>query len=227
MNICVVHPKIAAQSASRLAKALGCDRSNPYEARHSDYSGFDLVFNYGVSAKLKAKKFINHPLSVAICKDKLLTYKAFKLADIPTVEFTIDKQAIPKAWKTIVCRKTVDGARGEGMDYVYQGDPIPDAALYTKFYDHRYEFRVVVFKGQVVGRYIKIEEDGEWLLVELEADDFEGIDAACVDAAHVLNIDYVGFDVLAKNMDRFVILEANTAPIITDSIIEEIKKVLK
>lgn len=227
MRICVTHPKIATQSASKLAKALGCDRSNPYEANHTDYRGFDLVFNYGVSYNIKAKKFINKPSSVAICKDKTLTYSKLQLAEVPTVEYRLHKQDIPKTWKTIICRKTVDGARGEGMDIIYKGDPIPDAAFYTKYYEHEYEFRVVVFKGMVVGRYMKVEDDGEWCLIECEEDNFELIDSTCRYAAHILDIDYVGFDVLAKDMDNFIILEANTAPIITDGIIEEIKKVLK
>lgn len=228
MKICVIHPKIAKESATRLAKALKAGVSNPYREDRNEYRGYDLVFNYGVSCHIQYNKnIINSPASVAICKDKWATFQSLKQAGVPVTEFTHSKQLVPNSWKSVVCRKTVDGARGEGITFIEKGEPIPDAALYTEYYKHQWEFRIVVFLGKVVGRFLKMEVDDEWELVELEPDGCEEMDAACIKAAKVLGINYVGFDVLAKTMDKFVILEANSAPIITDSIIKNIKKYFK
>lgn len=52
--------------------------------------------------------------------------------------------------------------------------------------------------------------------------DFKTIDAACVKGAELLGIDYVGFDVLAKNKKDFRICEANSGPILTDDVLPQL-----
>jgi glutathione synthase/RimK-type ligase-like ATP-grasp enzyme len=74
----------------------------------------------------------------------------------------------------------------------------------------------MVFRGAVVGRYFKKEDSGDWYFNNQPAKGFEEMDKHCIRAAKALGIDYVGFDVVAKNKKDFRILEANSGPRITD-----------
>ncbi len=82
--------------------------------------------------------------------------------------------------------------------------------------------------GKVVGRYYKKETglnaDGqiEWTFTPQRKRGFEAIDDACVRGAKALGIDFVGFDVVAQDKQHFVVLEANSGPIITDEAEEAI-----
>jgi len=72
----------------------------------------------------------------------------------------------------------------------------------------------------VVGRYYKAETPDdkgvlEWSFNVQPKRGFEKMDEACLKAAKALGIDYVGFDVVAMNKNDFVILEANSGPILT------------
>jgi glutathione synthase/RimK-type ligase-like ATP-grasp enzyme len=77
--------------------------------------------------------------------------------------------------------------------------------------------------GNVVGRYLKEVANDEWHLNSMEAEGFEHIDKACIKAAEALKIDYVGFDVLSRGKRTFTILEANSAPILTEDAAAAIK----
>lgn len=227
MKIIVLHPKLAYESASKLAKALNADLSNPFEELRREYREYDVVFNYGCHRTLKYVKIVNESVAVAICKDKVETFKRLKALDIPCPAYATRKQDVPKNWECIVVRESVYGARAEGLDYKYQGDELPDAALYTEYFPHKYEYRIVVFKGQVVGRYRKVEVDGEWELQLMRKQGFEEVDAGCIKAAQALGIDYVGFDVLENKQGKCIILEANSAPILTEEVMKKIKEYFK
>lgn len=227
MKIVVLHPKLAYESASKLAKALNADLCNPFQEDRRDFRGFDVVFNYGCDLNIHARYVLNPRLSVARCKDKIATFMVLKEAGVPCPAYATRKQDVPKDWECIVVRESVDGARAEGLDYKYQGDELPDAALYTEYFPHKYEYRIVVFKGQVVGRYRKVEVDGEWELQLMRKQGFEEVDADCIKAAQALGIDYVGFDVLENKQGKCIILEANSAPILTEEAIKTIVKHFK
>jgi glutathione synthase/RimK-type ligase-like ATP-grasp enzyme len=207
-----------------LAKELGAVAINPAKVGGKDFRKYDLVFNYGCSSNFLAKKVINKPTSVERCINKMSTFYRLAKMGLPVVSFTAHSYEIPKHWKTIVCRKMLDGAQNKGITYVEQGEAIPYAALYTDFYEHKFEFRVVVFQGKVVGRYLKEEnKQGEWVLNHLQPTGFKKMDADCTLAAELLDIDYVGFDVLANSQTDYKILEANSGPLLTPEVLDIIK----
>lgn len=229
MNIIVLHPKIANESSEMLSKVLNCPRENPFEKNKKDYRGFNVVFNYGCNRNLKVGPglLINTAKAVATCKDKVATLTKLTDAGIPCLEFRTNNAEVPKTWNTIIGREIVDGAQNKGMKYFKKGEKLPNLPLFTRYFDHKVELRVVVFKGKIVGRYSKNRVNNTWNLDPVEKIGFEKIDAACMEAAKHLEIDFVGFDILAKDQTKFKIIEANSAPIMTQEVANYIKKDLR
>jgi len=227
MKICIIHPVIGKESAEELAEYLGADCSNPYQTQRRDYREYDLLFNYGCNRKVKFNRVINKSKSVGRCIDKIKTFEAFTEYNVPHPEYTDDKHKIPKHWDRIAIRKSKKGNQATDLDYAYFGDEIPDAELYTKVYSSKFEFRIVVFMGKVVGRYRKQAKGTDWWLNPVDAEGFDHIDAACIEGAKALEIDYVGFDVLSRGKKTFTILEANSAPILTEEVAEAIKNYIE
>ena len=225
MSVCVIHPRASKKSASKLALALKADCVNPYHSKVRDFRKYDVVFNYGCSLPVKANSIINKPWAVEQCVSKTQAYDLLHAAGVPTVKYTRHKDKVPKDWKVVVCRKEEFGHSNDGLVMIHQGDKLPEAAYYSEYYKHKFEFRIVVYKNKVLARYIKKEnDDGEWEFIHLEPAGFEAIDAATIKAAKALGIDYAGLDIIAKNQEDFRVLEANSGPIITDDVLTILKK---
>lgn len=233
MTICVIHPNVCRESAKTLADAFGWEVSNPFQDERRDYTKYDGVFNYGCNRRIYAKNIINKKEAVATCVDKVETFKAFNKAGVPTVGFCTKKEDIPVfKWNTVVVRDKVDGARAEGLDY-WTPDwndagrlitPLPNGALFTEYFEHVKELRVMVFCGQVVGAYKKVEVDGGWHFQKVHIS--KDLTGDAIKAAKALDIDYVGFDVLVAKDAAYVFLEANSGPILVEEMVDEIKKYL-
>ena len=213
---------IAIESSTILAKAL--NNNGVYarvfdkkETKRTDFSDFDYVFGYGCSGKSFGAIRINHREAIKICIDKTCTFDLLKAAKVNTVPYVRYKRDIPKAWDHIVIRDEIDGRMAGGLSYSENDQAIiPNGELFTEYFEHSYEYRIMVFMGAIVGRYYKREEDDDWYFNLQPKQGFELMDKHCLRAAEVLGIDYVGFDVVAKNKKDFRILEANSGPCITD-----------
>lgn len=228
MKHIVIYSSVCGASSRSLDKALNTRSNgeckarviNPYKDDVPLNPG-DIVFAYGCSASNYSQhqhRRINSRYAVLNCVDKLVTFDLLRKNKIPTVESVSSYEDIPFHWKTIVYREKVDGKKAEGLEYLSQ-EEIPlfkNGELYTEYFEHRYEYRIVVFMGQVVGRYYKADKEGEWHFIKQRKDGFEEMDKACLKAAKVLGIDYVGFDVVSRNKKDFRILEANSGPVLTD-----------
>jgi hypothetical protein len=184
------------------------------------------AFMYGCSEPVNFfKSLVNNQNAVKRCVDKVKTFSSIAAYDgaIPLPDWHVNKEAASKKpWERIVVRSKVDGRKAEDLDYFFQGDVLPDAPLYTEYFEHKYEYRIVVFMGKVVGRYYK-KEDGvdangqpEWSFMVQPRRGFEAIDDACLKASKALGIDFVGFDIVAMDKQHFVVLEANSGPILTE-----------
>jgi glutathione synthase/RimK-type ligase-like ATP-grasp enzyme len=231
LNICVIHPKRCTESATKLAKALGCDVSNPYKERRVNYRDYDLVINYGIAEPIGYHRVLNMTLAVERCKNKLKTLQYLQYAGVPVPWFSFSQEVVEKRVAPVetlyVCHTEQYGMQNRGIEYRHADELVP-AHLYTEYFHHKKEYRVVVLKGKVIGIYSKLErEKGEWDLVSLQNKGFKEINEQCIKAAAVLNIDYVGFDVVANTRKDFRIIEANSGPIITDQTIEAFKQLLK
>lgn len=226
--LCVVSSDACNKSGKLLAEILGVRFINLSQV-WPDLSKY-TVFNYGCSDVPRCKAIINSPEAVATCIDKVATFKALKAANIPHPGFTTRKASIPKAWRegAIVARKTTTGKGNEGMVVVEPNEPIPQAKLYTQYFYHSWEYRIVVFMGKVVGRFRKdATDDGRWEFTKMLKHGFDAVDMSCIDAAKALGIDYVGFDVIENEDGEYVILEANSGPVLLDVVGQSIKKHFK
>lgn len=229
MNILVISPKASEDSAKRLAKELKAVYTNPYKSGHNDFVMYDVIINYGYSQPFKMHRnvfLVNSFDAVRACIDKRATLHSLAIIGAPVPEFATK---IKDEWDTVICHTKPDGRKNEGIEHWYRQDdkPIPPAYLYTNYYPHRGEYRVVVLKGKIVGRYRKVlDAEGMWSLELRDKRGFEEMDAACLKAARALRIDYAGFDVLAQKKDNFVIIEANSGPILTDESVEAFKELI-
>jgi glutathione synthase/RimK-type ligase-like ATP-grasp enzyme len=229
MNIVIVYPKVCTRSAKLLAFELNAELVKLSELNSIRSSllikNADKVFNYGCSNLIIANKdkVINSGFAVSTCVDKMATNRTLKMCNVPTVDMTTSWNDIPKSWKTIVYRPTVDGNRAKGLEFYTDKETCPKEGLYSKYYKHDYEMRIVVYKGKIAGRYIKEEVDGEWHFVEVHAKGLNKVDKACVLAANTIGIDFVGFDILAKDLENFVIIEANSGSTMTPEVLQKIK----
>lgn len=217
MRVLVVGPKACKESAQRLAKSLGGTLCGD---EYVNSRGYDVIFNYGRSSFLRNTDIpiINQPKAVRTCIDKIATFKVLKENNLPHVAFCTRKTDIPASWKVVAVRSKVDGKQNDGFDLFEQGCDYPKAPLYTEYFKHEWEYRVVVFMGKVVARYRKDSNNGVWNLTLMLSDGFEAVDEACVKAAKALGIDYVGFDVVENKRGKWMILEANSGPMLTDAV---------
>lgn len=228
MKIAIVN-SVAGVSSKQLGDFLRdapnvVDVFKPYKGGIYDYRNYDLVFNYGCGADLAFNKIVNTPAAVVKCVDKIASFKAFNEAGVSTVEYCRYREDIPKKWDWVVVRTAVDGRKAEGLSY-HENKPglIPQGNLFTEYYEHKHEYRVVVLAGKVVGFYHKTEDDNDtWHFMIQPKRGFEEMGRQCIAAAKALGIDYVGFDVLANTKNEFKIIEANSAPILTDEAMEAI-----
>jgi glutathione synthase/RimK-type ligase-like ATP-grasp enzyme len=219
-RFCVIHPKTCTTSARELAALIGADSENPWKTERRDFTEYEAVFNYGVSAsRIKARHIINPPDAVANCISKINTYELLKQAGIPTIDYVTDEKDVPKDWEWVVCRETETGRNCDGVLICPRDDLVPKQPLYTRFVPHDEEYRIVHFNGKILGRYRRKmnKKTGEYDLVLMRKEGFEDIDEAVIASAKVLGIDYAGFDVLSQERQgTFQILEANSGALLIE-----------
>ena len=219
----VVSPKATIESATKLANALKTKVYNPYK-QEVPYGNQYHYINYGCSTfnRHANSRVVNKPFSVNICIDKHAALLTMSKAGVSVPKFT-NKKAEAAKWDVdtvVVCHTKREGRKNEGIEYRHP-DELVNAYVYTEYFHHKREYRVVVFKNKVIGIYSKVlDNEGNWDLVKLQMRGFNEIIKDCEDAAIALQIDYVGFDVVANTRKDFRILEANSGPIITDEAIE-------
>lgn len=231
LRIDIAHT-ICNKSAANLAHALsraGFVDVRVYNAYYDVRRVGSFLINYGSGcANLRKLEIdINNFQAVHRCIDKIETLKL--LPKGYGVEFVTKKSKIPDHWTWICVREKVDGKNKDGLSYYPQEckGGVPDAPLYTEYFNHRQEYRVVILKGKLVGIYYKdIGDDGTCFNIQNPKNGYEGIIKACIKASKSLGIDFVGFDVVASNKKNFRILEANSGPVFTEEIGQAFVKLL-
>ncbi len=232
-SVLILAPKASMESAVLLGRHIGAGVINPFETDQRDFRGFDLIFNYGCNRSFKRKAVINTPKGISNCINKIKTLSLLKEAKVNIPDFRTNKKDIPVNWEDIVVRETVEGNQGKGLSYITRGKRIPDAPLYTEYFEHKSEIRCYVYQGNVVANYIKERvkrklanglTTEDWQFIHLDPAGFEKINKQAVKAAKALEIDFVGFDILANTPDDFIFLEANSGPIMTPDVAKFIRE---
>ena len=163
--------------------------------------------------------------------NKIAQYEWFKEQGLSALEFTTDSDIVD-GWlcdgQTVFGRKYLNSSCGKGIVILdTHGQPIPELPVYTKYKKKKREFRVHVFKDQVVAvteKKRKKEWDNErdtkirnlangYVFCQSVTNEPEGLRLLALRAACVSPSDFKGVDIgyNEKSNDLFVI-EVNSAP---------------
>jgi glutathione synthase/RimK-type ligase-like ATP-grasp enzyme len=174
---------------------------------------------------------VNHWSAVSVARNKVLTLMEFDAHAVPTLEWTVNPDVAQQWWKDgadVVVRGTTTGQGGAGIRLITQGDAIaewPLAPLYTKYAKKRTEYRLHVWRGDLLDIQEKRRRSGSeadsrirsydngWIFARENVAVPECVSKAAVAAVNALNLDFGAVDVgYNAHYDRPIVFEVNTAP---------------
>lgn len=191
--------------------------------------------NWSDRAMARGVKMINKTSAVEVAGNKLSALNALRSAGVSVPEFTTDSN-LARRWVntggTVVERHNLRGNSGEGIRIVNLDDDdmpstIQTAPLYTKFIPKTAEFRVHVFRGEVIdyiekkrqlaenrgpnfNKYVSSVHQG-WVFSRTNIRDMADVRAIAVRAVAALGLDFGAVDIIYYEGQPYV-LEVNTAP---------------
>ena len=208
--------------------------------------GLSNTLGYRVWRSSKIKPNRLH-LRYGDCKDKLYQYQWFQKAEIPALSFTTSQEQA-SAWiadgQTVMARCLTRASEGRGLVVLDKEKPWVVAPVYTLYRKKKREFRVHVFKDQVV-QVLEKRRKSNWQgdksdtkirntangYVFCSGDVIEppGIRELAVQASAVTTSDFKGVDIgFNEKLNELFVIEVNSAPGIEGSnvsrYIEEIVK---
>ena len=224
--------KLASLSGKALAHSLSVLRVRPtYDAKRRD-----VIINWGnsiPSSILVAPHDLNKHQAIALACNKLKTFNKLNgngFEHIPdyTAHYEEAEHWIVNGDK-VYCRTSLTGHSGSGIVIASDLSELVAAPLYTKATKHKYEFRVHVFKGEVIdvqqkkkrldfnspSSGIRNHSNG-FIYARADIGIPECVLSASVDAVNHLGLDFGAVDVGYRERDnRAFIFEVNTAPGLT------------
>lgn len=233
--------KLGSESGKDLSRLLEIKRVRP-DGTYVPKIGHTII-NWGSSkapnwlerAKMRDVTILNNVEAVKTASNKLSALAAMEEAGVSVPQFTTDKR-VAKYWledgHTIVERHALNGNSAEGIRVVNLDDSsventLNDAPLYTKFIPKSREFRVHVFRGNIIdyqekkklakekrpenfNKYISSHTMG-WVFCRNDIKHIESVKAEAIKAVSVLGLDFGAVDVVFYEETPYV-LEVNTAP---------------
>jgi len=191
----------------------------------------------GLSTKLGYKVFRSkaaHPLRENLvygdCKDKLFQYQWFAANQVPGLPFTTDKEIVfnwLQEGHTVFARTLTKASEGKGIVILSGALPITDAPVYTIYRKKKREYRVHIFKDQVVQVLEKrkkkdFNEDRDtrirntangYVFCSDGVVEPVGIRELALAASKVTNSDFRGVDIgFNEKLNELFVIEVNSAP---------------
>lgn len=237
-------------SARKLATALKPETQRKVLIVRSDSLRFkprdtDTNLNWGNSKRYTFKGTnINSPLAVGIAVNKLDTFRTLQdKCNIP--EWTTDP-LIARMWNDVVIRDKLTGFGGEGIRLWNKEDAgaeglFPEAPLYVQYKKKKREFRVHVFKGEVIDITQKKKRkdfDGEvntkirnygngWVYCREDIEEPEDLRVQARLAIESLGLHFGAVDIIWNEKEnKSYVLEINTAPGMEGQTIEAYKNAI-
>jgi hypothetical protein len=233
--------KIGSESATKLAELLDIMRVRPdgtyvpkREHRVVNWGNGKLP-NWSSVATQRNVTILNKPAAVNIASNKLSALQALKTANIRIPEFTTnyrDAQRWLDLGDVVVERHELRGNSGDGIRIVTYNDDemeqdLETAPLYTKFINKTAEFRVHVFRGEVIdyiekkrmsadrrpfnyNKYVSSITCG-WVFTHTNVRDIPEVRQLAIKAVASLGLDFGAVDIVYADGIPYV-LEVNTAP---------------
>ncbi len=233
--------KVGSESATDLAELLDIFRIKA-EGTYVPKIGHKVI-NWGngrtpawaTLASQRGVTILNKPTAVNIASNKLTAFQTLQAAGVAIPKFTTTfatAQEWLRAGFTVVERHELRGNSGEGIRIVNNTDSdmpsdLQSAPLYTKFIAKTNEFRVHVFRGEVIdyiekkkvladrrpanfNKYISSVNFG-WVFSRTDVRDMPEVRAIAIKAVAALGLDFGAVDIVYENGLPYV-LEINTAP---------------
>ena len=224
--------KSGSQSAKDLALGLGIKR---IKNKNSKFRGTanKTVINWGSSTPtvdFGKAIIINKPSAVALAANKLKTFQCLIENNVEVPPFCEDKawaELTLVAGNKVFCRTKLSGHSGEGIVVAETVNELVDAPLYTKWVRIGQEYRVHVFRGEVLDVQRKArkhdvpDEDVNWkvrnlaggfIFARADVNPPEDVLKQAVDAVEALGLDFGAVDIITGKRDNIAyVLEVNTA----------------
>lgn len=233
--------KVGSESATELSKLLEIVRVKA-DGNYVPKIGHKIV-NWGQGkipnwmdiATRRGVSILNKPSAVNIAANKLTALQSLKASGVRVPEFTTnlaDAQRWLNNFGVVVERHELRGNSGDGIRIVTLYDDemertLSYAPLYTKFIPKTAEFRVHVFKGEVIdyiekkkalsenrdgtfNKYISSINCG-WVFSRTNVRDLPEVRALGIKAVSALGLDFGAVDIVFADGLPYV-LEVNTAP---------------
>ena len=244
MSLKIFPYKVGSVSAKRLARSLGVLRVRPtYNARRKD-----VIVNWGSSNPPHFRwmeQDLNKPHAIALACNKLNTFKTLQYDNdfIHCPDWTVDK-GMAKYWITqgdiVYCRSTVTGHSGRGIVIANTVDELINAPLYTVKTKHKNEYRVHIFKGEVLDVQKKKRRNGfvgsstgirnhsnGWVYARSDVAIPDMLCPIAIQAVNLLGLDFGAVDIGHRVIDnKFFVFEVNTAPGLEGSTLDKYTKAI-
>lgn len=236
------------EGAKNLARGLGVKLIKHENSKFLGRAG-KVVINWGSSrlpenVQRGGTMIINPPNAVAVASNKAEAFRAMKNAKVPIPEYTGELQRAQQ-WLAeghiVFARTKLQAHSGEGIVEMLPDHPDThnvNAPLYVKYISKKYEYRIHVFRGEVLDRQRKglAEEwkgrdDINWHVRNL-ANGFiyvrndghqvpEVVDQAAVAAVRAIGLDFGAVDIIYNEKQKAAyVLEVNTAPGIMNATVD-------
>jgi hypothetical protein len=245
--------KKSSEGGKAVAEALGAktilSKDEDFQPKNGDFivdwgCGYKPLWSY----KLEGKDitFLNHWQAVARSVNKIDTFQRFLKNDVPHPQWTFKvEEALKwiKAGNWVCCRQEVEGMDGAGLVLARTADQLCDAKLYTRYMPIEKEFRVYVFRDEMldirekrrdtealqagkVNEYIRTTS-GNWVFCQFGIKIPKDIADVSIRATKALGLDFAGVDVIqAKEDGRCYVLETNTAPYVGYNTTQKLKQAI-
>lgn len=217
--------------AKRLGLACGILRATPRQVKkHGD---FDLIINWGRSERRFNGEYLNAPERVQKASGKLDACSIFGKAGVPQAEFTTEAGTANewvKSGTTVLARTLTRASGGRGIVIINGGsdEKVPKAPLYVQYMPKKDEYRVHVWKGEVIyvqqkKRKLDVPDDevnwqirnhdNGFIFANGSVNPPKRVLTAAIAAVEALELDFGAVDVGWNNKKQACcVYEVNTAP---------------
>lgn len=171
--------------------------------------------------------------------DKCNQYRWFSANSVLCPEFTFDR-SVAHSWladgNVVFCRTLTRASEGRGIVVAETVDQLVDAPVYTKYTKKKREFRVHIFKDQVVQVVEKRKRAGwsgdrdtrirntanGYVFCRTVSDVPSNLHELALKASRVTNSDFRGVDIGYNELkDQLFVIEVNSAPGIEGSNVDD------
>ena len=172
------------------------------------------------------------------CKDKLTQYEWFQQEGISAPEFTTSQEKA-KEWAKVhpvLCRTLTRASEGKGIIIAETPQQVVMAPVYTLYRKKKKEYRVHVFKGEVISVLEKRKRKGfegerntrirntanGYVFCSTDVVEPPGLRELAIKASRVTGSDFKGVDIgWNEKLNELFVIEVNSAPGIEGSNIDK------